>query len=240
MLFVHLVKLPRTSSLLLRPPVAPTIPSNETETPVSEEVNTEPTLEPTKIASIPFDPSSPYVLDDLLPDSSDNLMALWDEQDAVEFEYARDSYSAIRRLSDLVEMEQLLVPPPRIRARTLSWSPEATPEETASSVAANILRRKSDATITPSEMEFVGVLDSFLVTVKRIYDDRILKDVPRSHVEGDLQAMLEAIERIRRKSSDESHKSATSLAKKMIHQVIEDVHGLQHFGAQGELEYVKL
>ncbi|CAK4656726.1 unnamed protein product [Aphanomyces euteiches] len=137
-------------------------------------------------------------------------------------------------------MEQLLVPPPRIRVRTLSWSPEATPEETASSVAANILRRKSDATISPSEMEFVGVLDSFLETVKRIYDDRILKDVPRSHVEGDLQAMLEAIERIRRMSSDESHKSATSLAKKMIHQVIEDVHGLQHFGAQGELEYVKL
>ncbi|CAK4082090.1 unnamed protein product [Aphanomyces euteiches] len=240
MLFVHLVKLPRTSSLLLRPPVAPTIPSNENETPVSEEVNTEPTLEPKKIASIPFDPSSPYVLDDLLPDSSDDLMALWDEQDDVEFEYARDSYSAIQRLSDLVEMEQLLVPPPRIRARTLSWSPEATPEETASSVAANILRRKSDATISPSEMEFVGVLDSFLETVKRIYDDRILKDVPRSHVEGDLQAMLEAIERIRRISSDESHKSATSLAKKMIHQVIEDVHGLQHFGAQGELEYVKL
>ncbi|CAK5212543.1 unnamed protein product [Aphanomyces euteiches] len=240
MLFVHLVKLPRTSSLLLRPPVAPTIPSNENETPVSEEVNTEPTLEPKKIASIPFDPSSPYVLDDLLPDSSDDLMALWDEQDDVEFEYARDSYSAIQRLSDLVEMEQLLVPPPRIRARTLSWSPEATPEETASSVAANILRRKSDATISPSEMEFVGVLDSFLETVKRIYDDRILKDVPRSHVEGDLQAMLEAIERIRRISSDESHKSATSLAKKMIHQVIDDVHGLQHFGAQGELEYVKL
>ncbi|CAK4662054.1 hypothetical protein LEN26_000501 [Aphanomyces euteiches] len=240
MLFVHLVKLPRTSSLLLRPPVAPTIPSNENETPVSEEVNTEPTLEPKKIASIPFDPSSPYVLDDLLPDSSDDLMALWDEQDDVEFEYARDSYSAIQRLSDLVEMEQLLVPPPRIRVRTLSWSPEATPEETASSVAANILRRKSDATISPSEMEFVGVLDSFLETVKRIYDDRILKDVPRSHVEGDLQAMLEAIERIRRMSSDESHKSATSLAKKMIHQVIEDVHGLQHFGAQGELEYVKL
>ena len=63
-------------------------------------------------------------------------MALWDEQDAVEYEYARDSYSAIHRLSDLVELEQLLVPPPRIRARNQSWSPESTPEETVRDILA--------------------------------------------------------------------------------------------------------
>ncbi|RHY32460.1 hypothetical protein DYB25_008643 [Aphanomyces astaci] len=124
---------------------------------------------------------------------------------------ARDSYSAESRLSDLVKLEQILVSPPRIRARTLSWSPHATLAET------------------------------FLDCMKRVYDDRCLKVMPPRRVEVDLESMLHTIETARRQSrADAATMEAADEMVRMIHHVMEDVRGLHHFGHKGEVEYVTL
>ncbi|ETW06186.1 hypothetical protein H310_03760 [Aphanomyces invadans] len=156
----------------------------------------------------------------------------------VEIFRARDSYSAESRLSDLVKLEQILVSPPRVRARTLSWSPQATLAETSNSVASNILRRQRSE-LSGSEQQLVEVLDDFLDCMKRIYDDRCLKVMPRRRVEADLEGMLDAIETVRRHSDAPTLEAADEMVR-MIHHVMEDVHGLHHFGQKGEVEYVKL
>ncbi|RHY25566.1 hypothetical protein DYB32_008230 [Aphanomyces invadans] len=142
----------------------------------------------------------------------------------VEIFRARDSYSAESRLSDLVKLEQILVSPPRVRARTLSWSPQATLAETV---------------WWHPEQQLVEVLDDFLDCMKRIYDDRCLKVMPRRRVEADLEGMLDAIETVRRHSDAPTLEAADEMVR-MIHHVMEDVHGLHHFGQKGEVEYVKL
>ncbi|KAF0703865.1 hypothetical protein AaE_015222 [Aphanomyces astaci] len=153
---------------------------------------------------------------------------------------ARDSYSAESRLSDLVKLEQILVSPPRIRARTLSWSPHATLAETTSSVASNILRRRR-SDLSGSEQKLVGVLDEFLECMKRVYDDRCLKVMPPRRVEVDLESMLHTIETARRQSrADAATMEAADEMVRMIHHVMEDVRGLHHFGHKGEVEYVTL
>ncbi|ETW06187.1 hypothetical protein, variant [Aphanomyces invadans] len=197
---------------------------------------------------------SPYLHDDDVPDDNvsnlpERLSAFtttssWDSSasDAaagdVEIFRARDSYSAESRLSDLVKLEQILVSPPRVRARTLSWSPQATLAETSNSVASNILRRQRSE-LSGSEQQLVEVLDDFLDCMKRIYDDRCLKVMPRRRVEADLEGMLDAIETVRRHSDAPTLEAADEMVR-MIHHVMEDVHGLHHFGQKGEVEYVKL
>ncbi|RLO04364.1 hypothetical protein DYB28_003612, partial [Aphanomyces astaci] len=150
---------------------------------------------------------------------------------------ARDSYSAESRLSDLVKLEQILVSPPRIRARTLSWSPHATLAETVSIS----LSLPSSLNHAWSEQKLVGVLDEFLECMKRVYDDRCLKVMPPRRVEVDLESMLHTIETARRQSrADAATMEAADEMVRMIHHVMEDVRGLHHFGHKGEVEYVTL
>ncbi|RQM19745.1 hypothetical protein B5M09_002201 [Aphanomyces astaci] len=148
---------------------------------------------------------------------------------------ARDSYSAESRLSDLVKLEQILVSPPRIRARTLSWSPHATLAETVSISLPSIVPQSC------IEQKLVGVLDEFLECMKRVYDDRCLKVMPPRRVEVDLESMLHTIETARRQSrADAATMEAADEMVRMIHHVMEDVRGLHHFGHKGEVEYVTL
>ncbi|KAF0685658.1 Aste57867_22494 [Aphanomyces stellatus] len=233
MLFAHIVKLPESSSLLppnLRLSVLGSRASLVGILPPPLQVDVAP-VDVVGDATNGDDPVPYLGAGSATPPVSGASSPAIDT--TIEFAFASESYTQSRRLTDLCKLEDLLEPPrERVqRARTLSASPRIALQETTDAISEMISRRRSDVSAAAWEKDILHVMESFLDTLKRTYDERQM--VSGQRMDADLDAMLVAIDDARlkmREMNDSSSPLADELTE-MIRRVQEDV---------VMVEYVKL